>query len=65
MNLLLDAHVLLWALAKPKQLPDKAVKTIYQANNVFFSPVNLWEIGIKCTIWSEYGINHMPYVMIV
>lgn len=35
MNLLLDTHVLLWALAKPKQLSDKAVNAIYQANNVF------------------------------
>jgi PIN domain nuclease of toxin-antitoxin system len=41
MNLLLDTPILLWALAKPKQLPDKAVKAIYQANNVFFSPVSL------------------------
>ena len=59
MNLLLDTHILLWALAKPKQLPDKAVKAIYQANNVFFSPVNLWEIGIKCTIWAEYSIKRI------
>ena len=34
MNLLLDTHILLWALAKPKQLPNKAVKAIYQANDV-------------------------------
>ncbi|MEY3881721.1 MAG: hypothetical protein RIQ94_2517, partial [Pseudomonadota bacterium] len=46
MNLLLDTHILLWVLAKPKQLPDQAVKAIYQADNIFFSPVNLWEIGI-------------------
>jgi len=59
MNLLLDTHILLWALAKPKQLPDKAVKAIYQANAVFFSPVNLWEIGIKSTIWPEYGIKRI------
>lgn len=59
MNLLLDTHILLWVLAKPKQLPDKAVKAIYQANTVFFSPVNLWEIGIKSTIWPEYCIKRI------
>ncbi|CAA9892565.1 PilT protein domain protein, toxin of TAS system [Candidatus Methylobacter favarea] len=59
MNLLLDTHILLWALAKPKQLPDTAVNAIYQANAVFFSPVNLWEIGIKATIWTEYGIKRI------
>ena len=59
MNLLLDTHILLWALAKPKQLPNKAVNAIYQANAVFFSPVNLWEIGIKATIWTEYDIKRI------
>ena len=59
MNLLLDTHILLWALAKPKQLPKKAAKAIYLANTVFFSPVNLWEIGIKSTIWPEFGIKRI------
>lgn len=59
MNLLVDTHILLWILAKPKQLHEQAVKAINQANNVFFSPVNLWEIGIKSSIWPEYGINRV------
>lgn len=59
MNLLLDTHILLWALAKPKQLPDKATQAIYQASHVFFSPVNIWEIGIKAAIWPEYGIKRI------
>ncbi len=59
MNVLLDTHILLWVLAKPKQLPDKAVNAINQANNVFFSPVNIWEIGIKSSIWPEYGIGRI------
>lgn len=37
MNLLLDTHILLWALAKPKQLPDRALSAIQQAHNVFFT----------------------------
>jgi PIN domain nuclease of toxin-antitoxin system len=58
MNLLLDTHILLWVLAKPKRLPDKALQAIHQADEVFFSPVNLWEIGIKASIWSDYNIKH-------
>lgn len=62
MNLLLDTHILLWALAKPKQLPEKAVKAIYQADNVYFSPVNIWEIGIKSAIWPEFGIKRIENI---
>lgn len=58
MNVLLDTHILLWALAKPERLPDKALQYIRLANNVFFSPVNFWEIGTKSSIWSDYNIKH-------
>lgn len=57
MNLLLDTHILLWFLASTNQLPKEAVKAINNANTVFFSPVNLWEIGIKTSIWKEYDIR--------
>lgn len=59
MNLLLDTHVLLWVLASPKKLPDEAIKAIHQANTVFFSPMNLWEIGTKSSIWPQYGITRV------
>jgi PIN domain nuclease of toxin-antitoxin system len=57
MNLLLDTHILLWFLANTKKLPKKAVKAINDANTVFFSPANLWEIGLKTSIWEEYEIG--------
>ncbi|MEY3761097.1 MAG: hypothetical protein RIR39_2588, partial [Pseudomonadota bacterium] len=57
MNILLDTHILLWALASPKKLPKAAVAAIHQAHELYFSPVNLWEIGIKSAIYSEYGIS--------
>ena|SRR2546423_1510963 len=56
MTLLLDTHLLLWALAAPKRLPTPATRAIERASTVFFSPVNLWEIGIKVSLWPEYGI---------
>jgi PIN domain nuclease of toxin-antitoxin system len=62
MKLLLDTHILLWALAKPERLSAKAVNAIYEANAVFFSPVNLWEIGIKSSIWQQYEINQLEAI---
>ncbi len=57
MNILLDTHILLWALVSPKKLPKAAVTAIHQAHEVFFSPVNLWEIGIKAAIYSPLRQN--------
>lgn len=62
MNLLLDTHILLWLLADTKKLPKQAVKEIRNAKTVFFSPVNLWEIGIKTSIWTEYDIKRIEDV---
>ncbi len=62
MKVLLDTHILLWLLADPKKLSEKAVEAISQADEVFFSPVNLWEIGIKNSIWPHYGIQQIEDV---
>ena len=62
MNLLLDTHILLWFLADTKKLPKQAVKEIRNAKTVFFSPVNLWEIGMKTSIWAEYDIKRIEDV---
>ncbi len=48
MRLLLDTHLLLWAAGLPDLLPASAVPLLTNpANELFFSPVNLWEIAIK------------------
>ncbi len=48
MRLLLDTHVLLWALISPDKLSAAAAAMLVDpANEVFFSAVNLWEIAIK------------------
>lgn len=59
MNILLDTHILLWFLAESKKLPQEAVKQIKEAEQVFFSPANLWEIGMKMAIWGEYRIKQI------
>ena len=48
MNLLLDTHVLLWALAEPQRLPSRIADAIRSPRNkVYVSAVNTWELAIK------------------
>lgn len=48
MNLLLDTHVLLWALVDSPRLSQKAKDTICSANTtVWISAASVWEISIK------------------
>jgi PIN domain nuclease of toxin-antitoxin system len=48
MNIILDTHVLIWALENNSTLSDKAVEAIIDADNiVFVSAASVWEIGIK------------------
>lgn len=51
MNLLLDTHALLWALAAPRQLAPRASAALRDpSNRVFFSAANTWEIAIKASL---------------
>ncbi len=51
MRLMLDTHVLLWALASPKQLGKDARAAIEDpANEVLFSAASIWEIAIKASL---------------
>jgi len=48
MNLLLDTHVLLWAVETPKRLDKKTVSLLNSVEHPkWFSVVSLWEIGVK------------------
>lgn len=48
MRLLLDTHVLLWALAEPERLDGDTRAVLEDAgNDVLFSAASLWEIAIK------------------
>ncbi len=48
MRILLDTHVLLWALATPERLPDEMRRQIAdRSNDVLFSAASIWEIAIK------------------
>jgi PIN domain nuclease of toxin-antitoxin system len=48
MRILLDTHVLLWALAAPGRLGADVLEVLSDpAHEVLFSPVSIWEIAIK------------------
>jgi PIN domain nuclease of toxin-antitoxin system len=48
MRVLLDTHVLLWALGEPRRLDAETRGTIESSDNdVLFSAASIWEIAIK------------------
>ncbi len=48
MRLLIDTHVLLWALTdSPRLLPSTRELLLDPGNEVFFSAASIWEIAIK------------------
>lgn len=48
MKILLDTHILLWIHTDSVNLSPKARKILSDSNNdVYFSPVNIWETQIK------------------
>lgn len=48
-RILLDTHLLLWAVAEPRKLPPGARKRIEEAD-VFVSAASLWEVSIKSAL---------------
>lgn len=51
MRLLLDTHVVLWALGEPERLSDEVRSLIADpANEVYVSAVTVWEVEIKRAI---------------
>lgn len=56
MKLLLDTHVVLWALAEPKRLPRPLAERLRDGDNdVLVSVVSLWEVAIKHSIMRPDG----------
>lgn len=51
MNIILDTHVLIWALNDDPELSKKAVEYILNpANDIYYSTVSIWEVAIKHAI---------------
>ena len=49
MRILLDTHLVLWALAAPERLPGAAHRLIERAD-VYVSAASIWEISIKASL---------------
>ncbi len=48
MKILLDTHLILWALGNTQKLPEEAKMIILNpANEIFVSVLSLWEIELK------------------
>jgi len=54
MNYLVDTHILLWSFLETRRLsnPIKSV-LLDENNNIYYSPISLWEISIK------YGLKKL------
>ena len=51
MRVLLDTHVLIWALEEPERLSEAARELIEdKGTEVLFSAASIWEIAIKCRL---------------
>lgn len=50
MNLLLDTHILIWALTEDARLSAKAREMIMDSDNtIYYSVISVWEVSIKHT----------------
>jgi PIN domain nuclease of toxin-antitoxin system len=50
-RILVDTHLLLWAVASSRRLPKEARTLILDtANEVFYSAASVWEVAIKSTL---------------
>ena len=50
MKLLLDTHILLWAMREAVELKPAARAMILNADEVYVSSVTLWEVAIKAAL---------------
>lgn len=59
MRLLLDTHILLWAITAPERLEAPARTAILDTDNdVLFSAASIWEIAIKAALQrADFKIN--------
>src|SRR5260370_28701187 len=60
-NVLLDTHVLLWAILSPASLTRKAFKIIANpANAILVSAASAWEIATKVRLGRLAGAERLP-----
>lgn len=62
MRLLLDTHVLIWAVADPERLDSAVLEAIAApGNDVLVSSASVWEIAIKRTLGRiDFPVDELP-----
>jgi PIN domain nuclease of toxin-antitoxin system len=51
MKYLVDTHILLWSFIEPEKLSENVKSILLDENNeIYYSPINLWEIAIKYSL---------------
>ncbi len=61
MKLLLDTHILLWSQLDPEKLPPRAADAIEDGKNeLWFSPVSLWEM-LQLIQRGRLSVNGDPF----
>lgn len=54
-NILLDTHIILWAITRDARLTDKIRSYLLNpSNEIFYSIASMWEVQIK------YGVKKLP-----
>ena len=63
-KLMLDTHVLLWAIGKSDELPPRVLDDITNLKNeVCVSAVSIWEIALKCSVGKlslNFDVEEIP-----
>ena len=44
--MLLDTNMIIWLLIKPKPLPQKTIDLVLAQQDLFYSSVSIWELGL-------------------
>lgn len=47
MKLLLDTHIIIWAVSDPKRLSKKTQAYLTDADSIYVSAASIWEMSIK------------------
>ncbi len=56
-RVLIDSHILVWLLYEPEKISRDAQKLLEEANNVYLSPVSLWELALK---FNKHKLAYSP-----
>lgn len=65
MKILLDTHILLWAITEDSKLPIKAEEFITSPENeTFYSSISIWEVAIKRSKHPNGIVNLSPQELV-